>query len=502
MNKEKRLSFIGKDAFHQAKRHDRVCIQEINWILLCKINRIFSSSYLILLLLSLLPLKIHSYVYLKTACELLKLPRDCHCQRTRGVPLSSLNETRLRCRQLTKLTTDYRWSIVPYDRLAFETPNDNLTLDRFAFADIRARTIRFDVQNLLLNDHAFDSAYIGQLAISRTDNYGTIQFEPNGQIFYGTTVTNIFIKSIDFQRPFSEIIFANAKIYTFVIQSSKFFGFTNKKLPLHSLDDTRSINESQYVNFLEYDLMSTTSSSLPTSSPNSPLKIRRKKKKSKYSRQLFDSNDDENSLHLPDKTVTINITSIDLPAFITIYTILSSINTSNFTEHFFPNNLEYSQTDEIELSDNYIYSLDAHAFRHLQFFEGRLILTSNHIHFISPHAFIDLYSLNNLSLANNNIRILSSEHFQSFQQLIELDLSFNAIESLHNYTFQALTNLRILRLNHNPLKFLDSHVFTNLHRLEQIHLQGINLLPLIEPQASHWIWNLASRHLNYLLNTK
>lgn len=412
-----------------------------------------------------------------------------------------MNETRLRCRQLTKLSTDYRWSIVPYDRLAFETPNDNLTLDRFAFADIRARTIRFDVQNLLLNDHAFDNAYIGQLAISRTDNYGTIQFETNGQIFYGTTITNLFIKSIDFRKPFSEMVFSNAKIYTFIIQSSKFFGFTNKRIHSNSLEETRSMNESEHVNFLEYDLMLTTSSSslLASSSP-SPIKIRRKKKK-KLSRELFESSD-ENSLHLPDETVTINITSINLPAFITIYTIQSSINTSNLTEYFFPNNLEYSQTDQIELTDNWIHSLDAHAFRHLQFFEGRLILTSNHIHFISPHAFIDLYSLNNLSLANNNIGNLSAKHFQSLQQLNELDLSSNSIESLFNYTFQSLVNLRILRLNRNPLKYLDTHVFHNLNRLEQIHLQGIDLLPLIDPQSSHWIWNLASLHVNYLLNTK
>jgi len=401
---------------------------------------------------------------------------------------------------MTKLTTDYRWSIVPYDRLAFETPNDNLTLNRFVFADIRARTIRFDVQNLFLNDHAFDNAYIGQLAISHTDNYGTINFEYNGQIFYGTTITNIFIKSINFQKPISEIIFSNAKIYTFVIQSSKFYGFTNNKLNLNSIDEMTIKTEYQHDNFLEYDLMLTTSSSYQTSSQTSPLKIRRKKKK-KISRQIFDASD-ENSVPLPDETVTINITSTNLPAFITIYTILSSINTTNLTENYFPNNLEYSQTDEIELSYNYIYSLDAHAFRHLQFFEGRLILTYNHIHFLSPYAFADLYSLNNLSLANNNIQNLSREHFQNLNQLHELDLSYNSLEQLNNQTFQSLSNLHVLRLNNNPLKLLDSNVFTNLNHLQEINLQGVNLRNLINPQYSHWIWNLASLHVNYLLNTK
>ncbi|CAF2865238.1 unnamed protein product [Rotaria sp. Silwood2] len=456
-------------------------------------------GYSLLLLFFLCPSNIIALVNYKTACELLKLPRDCHCQRTRGVPISSLNETRLRCRQFTKITTDYRWSIVPYDRLAFETSNDNLTLYRFAFADILARTLRFSVRNLFLNDHAFENAYIGQLAISYTDNYGLINFELNGQIFYGTTITNIYIKSIDFQTQISEIILSNAKVHTLLIESSKFYGFTNKKLLFSHQNETNHQNNNQYDNFLEYDTMLTTNLLYQTSSQSSPLKIRRTKNK-KTLRQIFETNDENSSL--PEQTVMINITSTPLPTFITIYTIISSINTTNLTENYFPNNLEYSQTDEIELSHNYIYSIDAYAFRHLQFFEGRLILTYNHIQYISPYAFSYLYSLNNLSLANNYIQNLSSIHFENLNQLYELDLSFNQMYHLNHDTFQYLYNLHILRLNNNPLKLIDSNVFTNLTRLKEIHLQGVPIIQLIDPQYSRWIWNLASLHVNYLLNTK
>ena len=198
----------------------------------------------------------------------------------------------------------------------------------------------------------------------------------------------------------------------------------------------------------------------------------------------------------------MNITSNNLPAFITIYSITSSINTTNLTDHFFPNNIEYSQTDEIELSYNYINSIDAYAFRHLQFFEGRLILTNNHIQYISPYAFADLYSINNLSLANNLIRNLSSRHFKNLNQLNALDLSFNQITQLNNNTFQYLSNIQILLLNNNPLKYIDSNVFTNLTHLKEINLQGVQLIHLTDPQYSHWIWNLANLHVNYLLNTK
>ncbi|CAF1200159.1 unnamed protein product [Adineta steineri] len=458
-------------------------------------------SYSIVLVILLFPSSIISLINFKTACELLKLPRDCHCQRTRGVPISSLNETRLRCRQLNKITTDYHWAIVPYDRLAFETPNDNLTIDRYAFADIRARTVRFNVQNLFLKDHAFDNAYIGQLAIAHLDTYGTLNFELNGEVFYGTTITNIFIKSIDFQRPISEIIFSNAKIYTFNIISSKFYGFTNKKYITNQHNETNLPNKNQHDNFLEYDFMLTTRSSYQTSSQSSPLKIRQRKKKT-ISHSIFESSSDENSAQLPDQTVTVNITLINLPAYITIYTILSSINTTNLTENYFPNNFEYSQTDEIELSYNYINTINAYAFRYLQTFEGRLILTNNHIQYLSPYAFANLYLLNNLSLANNSIQNISSIHFQNLQQLYDLDLSYNQIEKLTNQTFRYLYNLHILHLNNNPLKYIDSDVFTNLTYLKEINLQGAQLIQNIDPQYSHWIWNLANLHVNYLLNTK
>ena len=437
----------------------------------------------------------------QTACELLKLPRDCHCQRTRGVPISSLNETRLRCRQLTEITTNHRWSIVPYDRLAFETPNDNLTLYPFAFADIRARTVRFDVQNLFLTDHTLDNAYIGQLAIAHTDGYGRINFEVNGQIFYGTTITNIFLKAVDFQQRISEIIFSNARVYSFIIQSSKFYGFTNRKFTIAEQNETTLKNDVEHDNFLEYDFMLTTSSSYAiSSSPSSPLKIRRKKKK-KLPRHVFETSD-ESSSRIPEQTIKINITAVNLPAFFNIYTILASINTSLLTEHYFPNNIDYSQTDEIELSYNFIHSIGAHAFRHLQFFEGRLILRHNQIQRIDPFAFADLHSVNNLSLANNRIQQLTKELFEHFNHLAELDLSGNQIQQLNGPVFQSLTNLNVLKLNKNPLKHIDGDLFTDLTQLKEIHLQGVDLFGSIGEQSLAWIWSLANVHAKHLLRTK
>ncbi|CAF1502978.1 unnamed protein product, partial [Rotaria sordida] len=99
------------------------------------------------------------------------------------------------------------------------------------------------------------------------------------------------------------------------------------------------------------------------------------------------------------------------------------------------------------------------------------------------------------------IQNLSSIYFENLNQLYELDLSYNQICHLNNNTFQYLHNLHILRLNNNPLNFIDSNVFINLTHLKEIHLQGVPLIQLIDPQNSHWIWNLASLHMNYLVNT-
>ncbi|CAF3718479.1 unnamed protein product [Rotaria socialis] len=438
------------------------------------LKELFGCSVVFILLL--FPAQLFS-INFKTACDLLNLPRECHCQRTRTMALFSSNETRLRCRQLTDVTTNHRWSSVLYDHLAFETFNDNLTVHRLVFSNIIARTLRFNAQYLILNDHTFDSGYVGQLAITNQDTYGRIHFEFNGQIFYGTTITNLYFKLIDFEMPINEVTFANSKIYSFLIRSSKFYGFTNQNGEIAS----KSLTKMQYDHFLEYDIL------LPINQKQVP-------------NQLLDSNDESSSME-SEKSVTMNVTLMTNPVYITIFTIISSINTINLTESYFPNNIVYSQTEEIELSYNKINSLNAHTFRHLRQFKGRLILRNNHIKYLHPYAFKDLLLLKTLSLAKNSIQDLSSMHFKELNQLYELDLGYNQINELNNYTFQHLYNLRILYLNHNPLEIIHSDAFSNLTQLKQIHFQGVEFIHLIDQQYLQWIWNLASLHVIHLLKT-
>ena len=336
--------------------------------------------------------------------------------------------------------------------------------------------MRFNVQNLYLHDHAFDNAYIGQLVLTYQDtSYGQINFELNSQIFYNTVITNLHFKLINFQNPISELIFSNAKIHTLIIQSSKFYGFINQNLE----NISQMISKIKYDQFLDYDLVSP-----------------------QVQDQLYEPNDESPSTE-PENTTTRDIQPLNSsPVYIKIYRIISSIITTNLTENYFPNNFEYNELEEIELSSNQINSLNAHTFRYLKQFQGQLNLSNNQIKYLDPYSLTHLSLIKNLSLARNLIKDLTSQHFQELNQLNQLDLSFNQIYELNNNTFEYLVNLQILYLNYNPLEIIRADAFFNLTQLKQIHFQGVQFIHTIDQQYFQWIWNLASLHVIHLLKTE
>ena len=390
---------------------------------------------------------------MKPTCEQLKFPRECQCQIHRPSTIHSFNETRLRCRQLTDIERTSPWSTIPFDRLIFETSQDNLTIHRLVFADLFVRSLQFHAANLFLHAYAFDQASIGQLAISNA----RIDFQANSEIFSGTTIKNLYFKSIDFQSPISEWIFSNAKISILLIDSSKFYGFTN---------ENRAILSTK----LKFDDLTDDDYLLP-------------------------SNETE-------QTVIMNITSSQSLTSITISTIIASINTTILTENYFPNNVDYSQMEEMELIFNRIDLLDRWVFRHLNAFRGRLILHQNHIRSMHLQTFDGLFHVKNLSLAKNALSSLSSRHFQDLEQLIELDLSVNQLKQVDNSTFVHLIHLEKLSLNFNPLESIHPESFIHLRQLKEIHLQGIPVLQWITRRDVHWLWNLASLHVPDLIKNE
>jgi Leucine-rich repeat (LRR) protein len=260
--------------------------------------------------------------------------------------------------------------------------------------------------------------------------------------------------------------------------SSKFHGFTNQNPEIISQNSLKI----KHDQFLDYDY----------TLPSNPKQLQN---------QTVEPNDDNSSLE-SDQTVTIDITLLNSQVYIKIYQIISSINTTNLTANYFPNNFKYNQLEEIELSFNHITYLNAHTFRYLKQFQGKLILSNNQIKYLDPYSLADLSLIKNLSLAKNFIQNLTSKHFQELNQLEELNLSYNQIYQLNNNTFEYLTNLQILYLNFNPIEFIHADTFLNLTQLKQIHFQGVQFTHSIDQVYFQWIWNLASLHVIHLLKTE
>jgi hypothetical protein len=429
---------------HVSFNHARVCYQHCSFTHVNNSSLLSTltchSSSLLCCLLGIVRCYALSWT---TSCDQLKLPTECHCQPKRYVNTSHIgnDRTRLRCRSLTELTSNDRWPAIAYERLTFDTPHDYLIVHRRTFAGLNARTLRFNVEHLVLHENPFHRASIGELFISHQDSYGSIKFDSNRVIFYQTTITSLVFQSIDFRLSMSESIFFQTRIYAFQIQSSIFVGFARWNSSQMSIESDEAL-------------------------------------------AMSDTFDNRQTLSM------------------TIYSIISSINTSHLTDEYLPQHVDYSGTDEIRLTNNHIRTVDEHAFRYCKNFRGRLILTHNHIEYLHDESFNDLNALTYLSLANNILEDLSWPYFQYFKHLIELDLSNNRIQRIHNGTFQSLIHLRILRLNFNPLKSLDSNVFASLTNLKEIYFHRGQVHQIDQHNSIDWLWNLAFIHVRSTLYHK
>ena len=369
------------------------------------------SSYLIILIL--FPLKIFSL-----NCDSMKFPRECHCQRSRQLTHEYPNKIRLKCRQINFLKKNFSSTNISFDRLIFETTNDNLTLTNSILANLNTRILRFHVENLFLQKTIFKNATIGQLLITNDNAYAGINFDNSNSSFSHSIIDKLELKSIDFQNPIVESIFSNSIIQTLTIQSSKFYGFH------HS-------NSSKFL-----------------------LKI---------------------------------------------FSIISSLNLTNLTDNYLPQNLEQSQFEQINFLDNQISHLNAFVFHSFERFTGKLNLENNRILSIDSNAFRRLFSIKILSLKKNLFKQIPKKLFIDCQQLTNLDLSFNQLNSFEKNLFDNLEQLEILILNHNPIEFIHSETFLNLKQLKQIHFEHVHIL---QQDSISWLWNLANSNVIHLLKTE
>ncbi|CAF0901263.1 unnamed protein product [Didymodactylos carnosus] len=487
------------------------------------LKSLYSSSitlFWLYLISCLLPF-VKTLIITKNACELTSLPKECQCQKLRNSMFiqendnDKLNETRMKCKTLTNVTSNYRWSIVQYDRLSFDS--DNLTLHSYTFNNLKVRSLRFNTQYLRISDHVFTNAVIGQLAFSRFNTYGQIIFS-NSTSFRGSTTTNIYFKQIDFIQRIPETCFAGAKFQILLIQSSKFYGFINNLQRQHYLSTTTTTTKSTTPSLTtkginpslsddEQQMMFNTTiadiSYIPNINSSEIKQVKINSKRDLLGNDIIDENVNINNIiPLPEKTVIINITVLDLQLTLDVYRIIQSIH-SSLTFEYFPTNIDYKYTTEIELQNNNITELKDNCFKHLYYFHGRLTLINNRIKIIGQQTFADLLLLRNLSLAKNLIDFNINNdisYFLNLSNLFELDLSYNNIHILNNNTFNGLKHLHILRLSYNPLKYIEIKTFSHLILLKEISLEGIQFVDLIKKNFL-WIYNLASVHVINLLNT-
>lgn len=94
------------------------------------------------------------------------------------------------------------------------------------------------------------------------------------------------------------------------------------------------------------------------------------------------------------------------------------------------------------------------------------ILLSFHISVHQDDHFKGLTNLRHLILASNQLHSISPHAFDDFVSTLEdLDLSYNNLDHVPWDTIGRLTNVNTLNMDHNLIENVPQGVFTNLHKL-------------------------------------
>lgn len=100
--------------------------------------------------------------------------------------------------------------------------------------------------------------------------------------------------------------------------------------------------------------------------------------------------------------------------------------------------------------------------------------------YLTPRNFMNLRSLEQLSMASNRIKYIDNNLFTHLSSLRLLGLQRNGIEHINSETFDSLIELEVIDLRENNLKHLDENLLVNLKKLIRITLNDneIEELPL------------------------
>lgn len=128
-----------------------------------------------------------------------------------------------------------------------------------------------------------------------------------------------------------------------------------------------------------------------------------------------------------------------------------------------------TSVQEMTLTKNQIVNLGKHSFYNLPNLT-LLTLDENRIVELETETFYELPSLQKLYLTSNNITVIHDGAFKHLVNLIDLELDRNNISELKKECFYGLANLKRLDLRRNKLSKLNSFTFTELWNLQSLLL--------------------------------
>lgn len=127
--------------------------------------------------------------------------------------------------------------------------------------------------------------------------------------------------------------------------------------------------------------------------------------------------------------------------------------------------------EDIMLGSNEIEIIDPHAFEEVPQLKA-VYLYNNRITALTPEIARQFKNIQLLDLEKNQISMLSLFVFKDLSYLKTLNLSYNRLESLRAEMLVGLENLETLSISHNQLRYVNPSVFAPLKKLTSVDLTG------------------------------
>ena len=158
-------------------------------------------------------------------------------------------------------------------------------------------------------------------------------------------------------------------------------------------------------------------------------------------------------------------------------------------------NLMDSNVKKLDISKNFLVSIDMYNFRLVNFNLKTLLLNQNFLTHTEWNTFEKMKSLDHVNLSSNFLTFIDHRLFAKNEKLTFLDISNNRLTSIEKNTFLPLKNLKVLKLSSNYIERIDSETLQCLINLNDLHFDN-NLINFISKNAFDNNFSLKKLYLN------